>query len=36
MNLSNSKKHSFSVVFDPSDPYENYHDKKKMCVKKAF
>ena len=37
MNLSNSKKHySFSVVFDPSDPYENYHDKKKMCVMKAF
>ena len=37
MNLSNSKKHySFSVVFDPSDPYENYHDKKKMWVKKAF
>ena len=29
------KNYCFSANFDPSDPYENYHDKK-MYIKKAF
>ena len=33
MNLNNSTRNScFSAIFDPSDPYENYLDKK-ACIK---
>ena len=36
MNLNNSTRNScFSAIFDPSDPYENYLDKK-ACIKKQF
>ena len=36
MSLNKSKENScFSTIFHPSDPYENYPDKK-TCIKKAF
>ena len=36
MNLNNSKTNScFKAIFDRSDPYENYPDKK-MRIKKVF
>ena len=36
MSLNNSTNNScFSAIFDPSDPYENYPEKK-MLIKKAL
>ena len=35
-SLNNSTNNSsFSLIFEPSDPYENYPDKK-TCIKKEF
>ena len=29
-------KSHFSAIFDASDPYENYPNKTKACIKRAF
>ena len=36
MSLNFNKSSCFSAIIDPSDPYENYPDKKKRIEKRYF